>query len=63
MEEVLKTPFRDAINGFFCGFHYFFLIVSTVVVVGRLIASFTGINWPVFASLPIFVLEGIFNAP
>ena len=40
-----------------------FLIVSTVVVEGRRIATFTGMNSPVLASLPIFVVLVIVISP
>ena len=35
---------------------YFFLMVSTTVVLGRRLASLTGMNLPVLASRPIFVV-------
>ena len=38
-------------------------IVSTVVVLGRFFASLTGINSPVFASLPIFLSLDISITP
>ena len=36
-------------------FEHYFLMVSTTVVLGRFMATFTGINCPVLASLPILI--------
>lgn len=51
---------RGNTPAFFC---YFFLIVSTTEVLGFFCASFTGINFPVPASRPIFIVLATAMSP
>jgi len=57
--QVHLALFRDldsgsAVHEYYLHFFGGFLMVSTIVVLGRRIASFTGMNLPVRASRPIF---------